>query len=89
MTRPFEVIENPRLLTRQDAAQLADHIVDAAIKTLQRDRKSPVRTYFAWALVLADLRNEITEKIAGAIVGRADHDDIVTALLAALEGDAP
>jgi hypothetical protein len=39
--------------------------------------------------VLADLRNEITEKIAGAIVGRADHDDIVTALLAALEGDAP
>jgi hypothetical protein len=89
MTRPFEVIENPRVLTRHDAAQLADHIIDAAIKTLKRDRKSPERTYFAWVLVLADLRNEITEKIAGAIVGRVDHDELITGLQAALEGDTP
>jgi hypothetical protein len=89
MTRrpAFEVIENARLLTRHDAACLADQIVDATIKTLQRDHKLPARTYFAWALALSELRAELTEKIAGAIVGRVDHDELITALLASLGGD--
>jgi hypothetical protein len=88
MTRPFEVIENARVLTRHDAAQLADCIIDLTIKTLLEDRKS-ARTYFGWALMLADLRNELTDKIAEAIVGRADDEELIAAVQAALFGDVP
>lgn len=80
----LEAIENIPTFGRRDAAAEADHLFDVIIDALRRDPALPSRSYFEWALALADLRGQIIEEIAGLIVGHADLDEILTTLRVAL-----
>jgi hypothetical protein len=80
----LEAIENVPSFGRRDAAAEGDRLFDVIIEALRRDPTLPARSHFEWALALADLRLQLTDEIAGVIVGHADLDEVLTTLRAVL-----
>jgi hypothetical protein len=76
----LEAIENISVFGRRDAAAEGDRLFDVIVEALRRDPTLPPRSSFEWALALANLRQQITEEIAGVIVGCADLEEILATL---------
>jgi hypothetical protein len=69
-----------------DAAQAADRIVDLIVEDLRGDPDIPWRSYDAWALRLADLRQDVEAAITRALdTDRESVGDAVDAIIDQLE----
>jgi hypothetical protein len=74
------------ILEQVDAARAADRIVDLIIEGLRGGPDIPWRSYDAWALRLADLRQDVEVVIAGALdTDRENVCDAIDAIIDQLE----
>ena len=76
----YEAAKNVTTLNRRDAEWLADRVLEAVIDRLRRDPRLPRRSTDAWWELLAPTRSRLVELFAAVILGRADLEEILTAI---------
>jgi hypothetical protein len=67
-------------LSRCDAGQLGDQILDSLIGALMRDPSLPTRASLHWAVALANVRQQVVEHIHDVIDDYVARDDVLNEL---------
>lgn len=67
-------------LSKCDAERLGDQILDLMIEMLQHDHDLPLRCFLDWAIVLANVRQQIVKHIHDRVADHVDRNDVFNEL---------
>ena len=80
----YRAVQDFPALSRGDAAELADRIVDDLIDALRRNPTMPARSHDEWALLLAEQRVRTADQIAELVDGCVGLDEVLNTLIEAV-----